>query len=65
MDDVRRVVSNWREYAGLIMEGRAKERIAHEIENPSSVLYDTGRAVFPLELLRDVAKAQESRSKTT
>ncbi len=64
-DDVRRVTSNWREYAGLLMQGRAKERIANEIENPSDVLYDTGRAVFNLELLFDVAKTQEARSITT
>jgi DNA invertase Pin-like site-specific DNA recombinase len=64
-DDVRRVTSNWREYAGLIVDGRAKERIAHEIENPSGVLFDTGRAVFDLPLLHDVAKTQEERSFTT
>ena len=64
-DDVRRVVANWREYAGLILKGRAKERIAHEIDNPTSVLYDTGRAVFDLDLLREVAATQEARSVTT
>src|SRR5690606_4662999 len=56
MDDVRRVTSNWREYAGLTLHGRAKERIANEIENPSAVLYDTGRAVFDLDLLHAVAR---------
>ncbi|MBK9745759.1 MAG: helix-turn-helix domain-containing protein [Chloroflexi bacterium] len=62
---MRRVTSNWREYAGLVMHGRAKEQIANEIENPSGVLYDTGRAVFSLELLYAVAKTQEERSVTT
>ncbi len=64
-DDVRRVVSNWREYAGLIPGGRAKEKIADQIENPVEVLRDTGHAVFDLELLRAVALAQETRSNTT
>lgn len=64
-DDIRRVTSNWREYAGLISDGRAKERIANELESPSSQLYDTGRSVFPLELLQAVAETQEKRSVTT
>ncbi len=64
-DDIRRVTSNWREYAGLVDHGRAKERIAHHFESPSGVLYDTGRAVFSLELLHAVAKVQETRSVTT
>ncbi len=64
-DDVRRITSNWREYGGLILEGRAKERIANEIEKPADVLYDTGRSVFPVELLRSVALVQEKRSVTT
>lgn len=64
-DDVRRVISNWREYAEFVLQGRAKERIANEIEDPTSILYDTGRAVFDLELLFDVAKTQEARSITT
>lgn len=65
LDDVRRVTSNWREYAGLVTKGRAKERIANEIESPSEVLYNTGRAVFDLDLLRAVARTQEKRSITT
>lgn len=65
LDDVRRVTSNWREYAGIILDGRAKERIANEIENPAELLYDTGRAVFDLDLLAAVARTQEARSVTT
>lgn len=64
-DDVRRVVSNWRQYAGLSPVGRAKDQNASLIDNPVSVLYDTGRSVFPLELLEQVAKIQEARSVTT
>jgi DNA invertase Pin-like site-specific DNA recombinase len=63
-DDVRRITSNWREYAGMVKQGRAKERIANQLENPSNELYDTGRAVLPLDLLHAVAKTQEARSVT-
>jgi DNA invertase Pin-like site-specific DNA recombinase len=62
LDDVRRVTSLWREYAGLISTGKARDRIASKIENPTSVLQDTGHAVFDLELLYAVAKTQEDRS---
>lgn len=61
-DDIRRVTSNWREYAGLVSNGRAKDLNASLIENPSGVLHDTGRGVFDVELLRRVAQVQEKRS---
>lgn len=64
-DDVRRVTSNWREYAGLIHDGRAKEKVAHRLDNPSQSLFDTGRAVMDLEMLRQVAQTQQKRSITT
>lgn len=64
-DDVRRVTSNWREYAGIITEGRAKEKIANEIDQPVTILYSTGKEVFDIELLRAVATVQERRSVTT
>lgn len=63
-DDIRRVTANWREYAGLVSDGKAKARTAGRIENPTSVLYDTGRAVFPLDLLKRVAEVQQARSFT-
>ena len=61
-DDVRRITSNWREYAGIIVDGRAKEKIAAKLNEPSAILHDTGRAVFDLDLLRQVAQVQEKRS---
>ncbi len=64
-DDIRRVTSNWREYAGLVSDGRAKDQNASLIENPTQILHDTGRAVFSLDLLRRVAEVQEKRCKTT
>lgn len=62
LDDVRRVTSAWREYAGLVLQGRARDRIAAKLEHPTSALSDTGRAVFDLDLLRSVAETQEHRS---
>ncbi len=64
-DDVRRIVANWREYAGMVDSGRAKERVAHENEDQHTLLYDTGRGVFELDLLSQLARVQESRSITT
>jgi DNA invertase Pin-like site-specific DNA recombinase len=64
-DDVRRVVANWRTYAGLVGYGRAKELVAHEQEDAASVLHETGRAVFDLDLLKDIATVHEKRSLTT
>ena len=63
-DDIRRVTSNWREYAGLVGDGKAKEKNASQIEDPAALLYETGRAVFDLGLLRRVADVQKSRSFT-
>lgn len=62
LDDVRRVTSAWREYAGLVLQGKARNRIAAKIDNPTGVLFDTERAVFEIDLLRSVAQVQESRS---
>ncbi len=64
-DDVRRVTSAWREYAGLVLQGKARNRIASKIEDPTSILTDTGHAVFDLDLLHAVASVQESRSFVT
>ncbi|WP_119072093.1 recombinase family protein [Aggregatilinea lenta] len=64
-DDIRRVVSSWRQYAGLSPEGRGKDTNASLIDDPVGVLYDTGRAVFPLDLLRLVGEVEASRSVTT
>jgi DNA invertase Pin-like site-specific DNA recombinase len=63
-DDLRRIVANWREYAGLPTVGKAVAKNASALDHPSAALYDTGRAVLPLELLRAVATVQEARSFT-
>jgi DNA invertase Pin-like site-specific DNA recombinase len=64
-DDVRRITSNWREYAGMVTGGPAKDKNASLIDDPVGELVDTGRAIFPLDLLRRVAEVQKDRSKTT
>lgn len=64
-DDIRRVTSAWREYAGITSKGRGRDHNASLIENPTAVLYDTGRAVFDLKLLHRVATVEENRSETT
>jgi len=61
-EDVRRCISNWREYAGIVTEGKARNRRAYESAQQESILYDTGRAVFDLDLLRRVARVQAQRS---
>lgn len=63
-DDVRRVVSNWPQYAGFVTDGRGKERIMATLESPLELLReaDPARAVFPLELLRCAAERQQRNS---
>lgn len=61
-DDVRRVIANWREYAGLVPVGKAKDKIAARIEDPLSVLKPTGHNVIDMTLIRAVATAQANRS---
>ena len=35
------------------------------MDNPTGILYDTGRCVFPFDLIQRVAQVQEGRSVTT
>jgi|GEM_PF-219464 len=64
-DDVRRVVANWRAYAGLVLPGRGKDQNASLLDDAPGVLYDTGHNVFDLATLRTVAEVQTTRSVTT
>ncbi len=61
-EDVRRCIANWREYSGIITDGKARNRAAYEDEQQDEILYDTGRAMFDLDLLRKVARVQAQRS---
>ncbi len=60
-DDVRRITSNWPQYAGLSPKGKAKDFNPNLVDDPVGLLYDTGRQVFPLELLRKVAEIHQKR----
>jgi DNA invertase Pin-like site-specific DNA recombinase len=60
-DDVRRITSSWPQYAGLSPEGSAKDFNPNLADDPVGILYDTGRQVFPIELLRKVAKVHIKR----
>ena len=57
-DDVRRVISNWPEYGGLIGAHRAKDRNAADLAQLDGVTFIEDRAVFPTDLLRAVALRQ-------
>ncbi len=61
-EDVRRVVANWPEYGGLVPEKRAKDRSAYDDATDPSDLIES-RAVFPLELLEQVALVRKQRSR--
>lgn len=61
-DDVRRVVANWAEYGGIVRDKKAKDRPGYSIENVEDMAFDEERAVFPIELLRQVAQTRQARS---
>lgn len=61
-DDVRRVLSNWPEYGGLVFDNPAKDRKAYEMRNIDEISFIEERAVFPLELLREVARNRQART---
>jgi hypothetical protein len=60
-DDVRRITSNWPQYAGLSPIGKAKDFNPNLVDDPLGLIYDTGRQVFPLDLLRKVAQVHQKR----
>ncbi len=61
-DDVRRVVATWPEYGGLVTDGKAIARPGYEQEDIDEIAFDEERAVFPIELLRSVARVREKRT---
>lgn len=60
-DDVRRVIANWAEYGGLVLDEKAKDRKVYN-EDETSYILDPNRAVFPIELLLQVAKVRKERT---
>lgn len=61
-DDIRRIVANWDKYGGLVTYQRSKDRKAYEELNPDEIVFNEERAVFPVDLLRRVAKVRHERS---
>jgi DNA invertase Pin-like site-specific DNA recombinase len=61
-DDVRRVVANWAEYGGLVPERKAKDRPAYVKQNIDEIPFRHDRAVFPIQLLKNVAEVRQQRT---
>jgi hypothetical protein len=64
-DDIRRVVSNWPEYGGLVYDRKAKDRPAYEDVNLDEVPLREDRAVFPVGLVRSMAMVRQGRALAT
>lgn len=61
-DDIRRVVANWPEYGGIIAGTRSKDRPAYEKCDVDKIVFIPERSVFPIRLLRKVAKIRQDRT---
>ncbi len=61
-DDVRRIVSCWQVYGGLLPNARGKDQPGYDQEDPDTIPFMPERAVFPIELLRQVARVRHERS---
>lgn len=61
-DDIRRVIANWPEYGGLVTKDIAKDRPAYDAQPPEEVPLKQERAVFPLDLLRQVGHIRQERT---
>ncbi|MBN2470232.1 MAG: recombinase family protein [Anaerolineae bacterium] len=60
--DVRRIIANWPEYGGFVSDNRAKDRPGYEDYVSDEIPFNEDRAVFPIQLLRDVAQLRKERS---
>ncbi len=60
--DIRRVVGNWPEYGGMVIDKRAKDRPGYESIDLEIILFVEDRAVMPIELLRKVAFIRQKRT---
>lgn len=61
-DDVRRVIANWAEYGGIVRDKKAIQHAGYQIETVEDIPFDENRAVFPIKLLRQVARTRQTRS---
>ena len=60
-DDIRRVICNWAEYGGIVRDRRAKDVPLYNLDGTAS-RFVPERAVFPIELLRQVLTIAHARS---
>lgn len=61
-DDTRRVIANWPEYGGLVFDQSAKDRPVQTRAEVDRTHLDADRAVFPLELVRQVGYVRAERT---
>lgn len=61
-DDIRRVVSNWPTYGGLVMDKRNKDRPGYEELDAETIEFVEERAVMPIDLIRKVALVRQQRT---
>jgi DNA invertase Pin-like site-specific DNA recombinase len=61
-DDIRRILANWIEYGGAVVEGKAKNRNI-KLYKPETVVLNPERAVLDVELCYRVARVIQSRSR--
>ena len=61
-DDVRRIVANWPEYGGIMMDEPAKRRLAYKKLNVDSLPFVEERAILPTDLMKRVALQRHQRS---
>jgi DNA invertase Pin-like site-specific DNA recombinase len=61
-DDVRRVLANVLEYGGIVSENKIKNRPGYTIDDPDKLPFDEERAVYPIPLLREVARQRKKRT---
>lgn len=61
MDDIRRVLSNWPEYGGIVLPKRAKDRKHYEL-HPAEIQLVPERAVMDIDFLNQVGLQLIERS---
>ncbi len=61
-DDTRWVISSWSQYGGIITHRRSKDFPSYDLMDVDELPFIPERAVFPMPLLREVARKRKERS---